>query len=85
MQRDEDEGGAKRLKHQDHDTPDFKHDAGRERAKVGADLLQRSASKLAPNALASGSPEDAALADSLYADGGKLMEAGRFARRFQSS
>jgi len=34
---------------------------------------------VARSALAGTSPEDAALADSLYADGGKLMEAGRFA------
>ena len=35
-------------------------------------------SLLAPRALAGASPEDAALADSLYAEGGKLMEAGRW-------
>jgi serine/threonine-protein kinase len=34
---------------------------------------------IAPPALAGASPEDAALADSLYAEGGKLMEAGRWA------
>ena len=36
-------------------------------------------SLIAPRALAGASPEDAALADSLYAEGGKLMEAGRWA------
>ena len=34
---------------------------------------------IAPRALAGASPEDAALADSLYAEGGKLMEAARWA------
>jgi hypothetical protein len=33
---------------------------------------------IAPRAFAGASPEDAALADSLYAEGGKLMEAGRW-------
>ena len=41
MQRDENEGGAKCLEHQDHDAPDLDDEARRERTKLSADVVRQ--------------------------------------------